>query len=210
MNINEIKEGFIPFFKKEYQKAWVDYDQKRLDRLDEAINLFEPVTTKSECLQLLVSEPTKVFASLKEWRPVVAYVREHFSGEDLLACGIFLDTLPEKELTEDSQCLFINSQPSLCEYALSEDVKASFLGRWLVDVYQAEVVALDGAHMNLRSPMAVGQMSSENASITPRHDVYYQPVLSLGGAKFRMAERMAQSKTADELLYEILESHEVL
>ena len=210
MNIHEIKDDLLCFFKEEYEKAWVDCDQKRLHQLDEAMSLFEPVTTKSECLQLLVSEPTKLFASLREWRRMVAYIRENFSAQDLQLHGIFLDFVPEKEPTRGSQCLFINSQPTLCEYALSEDMKASFLGRWLVDVYQAEVVALDGAHINLRGSMAVGQLSSKNASITPRHDVYYQPVLSLSGAKFRMAEQMAQSKTAGELLCEILESHEVL
>ena len=124
--------------------------------------------------------------------------------------GIYLDVIPKKGLSKDTQYLFVNSQPTLCEYAFSTDAQASFLGRWLVDVYQAEVVALDGAHINLRGPMAMGEMHAENASITPRHDIYFQLLMTLGGPKFRMVEQMALSKTPVELLCEILDNQEVL
>ena len=210
MNINEIKEGFLSFYKDEYQKAWVDGDQKRAHRLEGVVSLFRPVTTKSEFLQLLLTEPTMVFQSMKDWRPMVAYIREKFSEQDLQVNGIYLDVLPKKGLSKETQYLFVNSQPTLCEYAFSTDAQASFLGRWLVDVYQAEVVALDGAHINLRGPMAMGEMHAENASITPRHDIYFQLLMTLGGPKFRMVEQMALSKTPVELLCEILDNQEVL
>lgn len=77
MNINEIKEGFLSFYKDEYQKAWVAGDQKRAHRLEGVVSLFRPVTTKSEFLQLLLTEPTMVFQSMKDWRPMVAYVINH-------------------------------------------------------------------------------------------------------------------------------------
>ena len=204
MNIEEIKKGFLTFYQEAMLKAHRICDPALVKCLEESVGLIKPVHTKSEFLQLLVVDATNVFSPMKDWLSLVCYLQEHFSEKDLRDNGIVIDHLPEHEILKGSQGLFINTKPVLCEHTFSEEICGAFLGRWLVDVYRADVVALDGAHINLRGPNAKGQRASDNASVMSRHDVYYQPVMDLNDKQYQLVERMCKFKQPSELLDEIL------
>lgn len=204
MNIEDIKQDFLSFYQQAMQKAQRICDPRLLKRLEESVGLIKTVNTKSEFLHLLVQDATTIFSPMEGWLSLVTYLQKHFSQTDLSDNGIFVDQLPDLGILKGSQALFVNTTPVLLEHTLPEELQAAFLGRWLVDVYQAKVVALDGAHINLRGPNATGQRASDKASVMSRHDVYYQPVMDLNDEQYQLVEQICKFKQPSELLDEVL------
>ena len=118
-------------------------------------------------------------------------MKAHGSDEELAQAGIFIDLPDWDQVKWDGMALLINTLPERCRLQVDQDGQVAFLGAWTVDARRASVIALTGAHINLRDCLATVQIPSDNASVVRLPDGYYQPIARFDRPNtFRELERI--------------------
>ena len=204
MDIDHIKEGLLALYAVERLDAQKVSDDNRIGQLERAVRLLEPMITKSELLMNLRENALKLFQPVRRVEAMGSFIKDNFSAYDLRANFVFVDCFPNGKLPEGTDCLLINSSPSLRECDFAQNVHATFVGRWLVNAYEAQIVALHGAHVNLMDTVSTARCPVKNASAIRRQDTYYQGVLELNEVSFRELEILSRTKTAREVLEHVI------
>lgn len=198
----------MTLYERERQDAIKASDDKRVDQVDRATRFLASIETYSELLlNLRVNAPT-LFQPVHRVEALGAFLKANCSKQDLYANAIFVDGFPTNQLMEDSDCLLINSRPTLREWVCSQQLHVTLLGQWLVDVYQAHVEALEGAHINLRDTVSTARCLADNASAIRRQDTYYQGVLDLYGVCFRELELLSRKMDPQAVLEYVIQDGE--
>ena len=166
-------------------------DIERITSLGKAMDIIQSMDTKTDLLQGLTERSVELLKPITEVERVGGFLRDSFTNKDLIDNNVFVDRLPTDVLPKDSTCLLINSSPNLKEGGFTQDVSATIIGRWYLEVQEADVTLLHGAHVNLWGARAMGQCLVEDASMIRQQEEYYQPIRRFGQAKeFRNVESL--------------------
>ena len=175
-NFEKIKEGLLVTYGLEELLAKGKHDFERVTLLGKAMDIIESMDTKTDLLQGLTERSVELLKPIENVEGIGGYLRDAFRAKDLIDNNVFIDRLPTGVLPKDSTCILINSTPHLMEGRFAQDVSATIIGKWYLEVQDADVTLLQGAHVNLWGSRAMGQCLVENASMIRRQEEYYQPI----------------------------------
>lgn len=207
-DLDQIKEGLLALYDEERLDAEKASDANRIGQLGKAVHCLGQMTTKSELLMNLRENALTLFQAVRHVEEMGAFLKDNFSVRDLSANDIYIDCLPDRQLTEGTDCLLINSRPHLIECDFSHNIHATFLGRWLVNAYEADIVALEGVHINLMDTVSTARCLGGNASAIRRQDTYFQGVLELNEVSFRELELLSRKMAPEALLEYVIQDGE--
>ena len=200
-SVDQIKEELKDLYVHEQEEAQFRVDRDRATRINIALKLLDGVETRSDLMSFLSADKGAMLFPVGDAEALGRVLRAGFAEEELNQVGIYLDKQPAEMGEHCAGAVLINTTPNRYHCSVDFDGSVTFLGKWMVDVRQAEVFALAGVHANARGSLAVVDVQSMDASAVRLPGTYYQKIEKFNDLySFSQLERRFQTENVYSIL----------
>lgn len=205
-DIDYIIVELIGLYERERAAAELDRDSIRGGEVDIILKYLDEVETRSDLLAFLSAHLGRALRPVEQVEALGRFLKEGFREEELNGAGIYLDKLPAELREQWDKGIFINTTPQRYHCSVDFDGHATFLGKWTIDVRQARVKALAGAHANVRDALGDAYAPTLKSSSVRLPDTYYQKIEAFNKLfDFSKLERRVQNGDVSALIDSIKE-----